>query len=299
LTIGIILVAIGLRIGFERQFSTPKEILYTKENLKLRTDYMLLNDKLYHVENLLAELGNRDDRIYRSILELEPIPSSIREGGTGGSLRYADIRSINDPELILDIFRMMDKISTKVQIQSNSLDDLYERALESRRLMACKPSIQPISPANHFWLTSSFGNRIDPFTKRRSLHCGIDLAGPYGLEIHATGDGVVEVSEYSRHGYGKEVVINHGFGYKTRYAHLQEIHVKQGEKVYRGQVIGLLGSTGRSTGPHLHYEVHHLNRSENPMYYFYENLSASEFNELALQANKKRGEIHAPALSKK
>ncbi|MBN2697357.1 MAG: M23 family metallopeptidase [Bacteroidales bacterium] len=299
LTCGVVLLATGLRAGFEKHFSTPKEIIYSKENLQLREAYTALNNKLYIVENQLSELKNRDDRLYRSILELDPVPSSIREGGTGGAPRYIDIRNITDPELILDIFRKMDKISTRVQIQSSSLEDLYSRALETEKLLACKPSIQPISPADHFWMTSAYGYRLDPFTKKRCWHLGIDLAGPYGLHIHATGDGVVQTAAYNRHGYGKEVVIDHGFGYTTRYAHLKEMYVKPGEKVYRGQTIGELGSTGRSTGPHLHYEVHYMNRTVNPMLYFYENLTSSEYSELALHASEKVGTVHSYALSKK
>ena len=299
ISLGVILLALGLRIGFEQVYSTPKEIFYTKENLKLRSEYMALNENLRLVESQLLDLKNRDDRLYRSILEMEPVPSSIREGGTGGSQRYTAIRNITDPEIILDVFSKMDKIATKINFQSNSLEDLYIKAVENQKLLACKPSIHPISPADPFWLTSTFGYRSDPFTKRRTAHFGIDLAGPYGIPIHATGDGVITTSHYNRHGYGKEIVVDHGFGYSTRFAHLQELLVKPGDKVYRGQVIGLMGSTGRSTGPHLHYEVRYQNKAVNPMYYFYENLSPSEFGELTARANTKSGDVPLVAFSKK
>jgi murein DD-endopeptidase MepM/ murein hydrolase activator NlpD len=298
-SLGVILLAIGLRTGFEKVYSTPKEIIYTKENVKLRRDYMALNENLLLVESQLSDLKNRDDRLYRSILEMEPVPSSIREGGTGGSQRYTAIRNITDPEIVLDVFSKMDKISKKIRFKSNSLEDLYEKAVENKKLLACKPSIHPISPADPFWLTSTFGYRSDPFTKRRTAHFGIDLAGPYGIEIHATGDGVITTSHYNRDGYGKEIVVDHGFGYSTRFAHLQEFLVKPGDKVYRGQVIGLMGSTGRSTGPHLHYEVRYMNKAVNPMYYFYENLSPSEFRQLASRANTKSGNVPLAAFSKK
>ena len=299
LGLAIFVLAFGLRVGLERYFSTPKEIIYTRENLRLRTEYEELWENLFQVENQLAELKNRDDKLYRSILGLEAVPSSIREAGTGGSERYTQVRSISEPGVVLDVLTKMDKVSTKVQIQSNSLEDLYVKAVENQQYLACKPSIQPISPADPFWLTSTFGYRSDPFTKRRTAHYGIDLAGPHGLNIYATGDGVVTISEYNRHGYGKEVLIDHGFGYTSRYAHLQELLVKPGDRVQRGQVIGKLGSTGRSTGPHLHYEIRHLNKAVNPMRYFYENLSAEEFTKLAFQANNSGLNLHSAAQSKK
>lgn len=299
LAMGIIMIAIGLRIGFEHVYTTPKEIIYSKENASLRAEYQQLNDNLHFVENHLALLKNRDDKLYRSILGLEPVSSTIRAAGTGGSERYTEVRNIADPEMVINVFRKVDNITNKVRIQSSSLEDLYQKAIENKKLLACKPSIQPISPGDHYWLTSTYGHRIDPFTKVRTGHYGIDLAGPFGLEIHATGDGEVAIAEFNRHGYGKEVVIEHGFGYSTRYAHLQEIFVKSGEKVSRGQVIGLLGSTGRSTGPHLHYEVRYFNGTVNPMYYFYENLSPEEFSKLASNAINPDMDKGSYALSKK
>ncbi len=198
---------------------------------------------------------NRDDRFYRSILNLEPVPASIREAGTGGSEPYMQLSAVREPGLVSNVSQRMDKISSRVQIQSSSLENVYEQAITNQHFLACKPSINPISSADPYWLTSTYGYRNDPFTGRRTAHHGIDLAGPYGLEVHSTGDGVVVSAYLNRHGYGKEVIVDHGFGYTTKYAHLQEIMVKRGQKLKRGEVLGTLGSTGRSTGPHLHYEV--------------------------------------------
>ncbi|MCK4747492.1 MAG: M23 family metallopeptidase [Bacteroidales bacterium] len=282
--LGLIALAVILRYGFERYYPTPRQIIYERNNEILHSDYVALNTKLQDVESQLAEFRNRDDRFYRAILSLEPVPASIREAGTGGSETHTHLRNLREPGLVRNVSRKMDKISNKVQIQSRSLEDVYQEAITNQQFLACKPSINPISSADPFWLTSTYGFRSDPFTHRRTAHHGIDLAGPYGLDIHTTGDGTVISAYYNRHGYGKEVLVDHGFGYITRYAHLEEILVKPGQKLKRGEVLGTLGSSGRSTGPHLHYEVRKNHRTVNPMYFFYENLDPREYTLLASRA---------------
>jgi murein DD-endopeptidase MepM/ murein hydrolase activator NlpD len=298
-TMGLILLAVLLRFGFERYYPTPRQIIYEKYNETLRSDYVTLNNKLQEVEFQLSELRNRDDRFYRAILSLEPVPASIREAGTGGSKTHKHLGNLREPGLVRNVSQKIDKISSKVQIQSRSLESVYQEAVSNQRFLACKPSINPISSADPFWLTSTYGYRMDPFTHRRTAHHGIDLAGPFGLDIHVTGDGVVTSAGNKRHGYGKEVVIDHGFGYTTRYAHLQEILVKPGQKLKRGEVLGTLGNSGRSTGPHLHYEVRKNNRAVNPMYFFYENLDPREYTLLASRANSPEGLYQPNAMSQK
>ena len=284
ITMGLIGLAVLLRFGFERYYPTPRLIIYEKKNQTLRSDYVALNTRLQDTEAELSELRNRDDRFYRAILSLEPVATSIREAGTGGSEPHAHLRNLREPGLVRNVSQKIDKISNKVNIQSRSLEDVYHEALTNQRFLACKPSINPISSADPCWLTSTYGYRNDPFTHVRTAHNGIDLAGPYGLKVHSTGDGTVISAHISRHGYGKEVLVDHGFGYTTRYAHLQEILVKKGQKLKRGEVLGTLGSSGRSTGPHLHYEVWKDKRTVNPMYFFYDNLSPKEYNLLASNA---------------
>lgn len=274
----IVGTAVGMRIIYDQHTKSPRLVYYEKKNQDLRETYRELSQELREDEELLAEFRRRDDRLYRSIFGMEPIPSSIREAGTGGAARYSALNSISNPDMVIDVFDKVDKVLMKARIQSSSFEDLEQAARYNQQLLACKPQIQPISPADPYWLTSTFGYRIDPFTKSRRLHHGIDLAGPHGLKIHATGDGVVKIAGHSRYGYGNEVFIDHGFGYSSRYAHLQDILVKPGQKVKRGQVIGTLGSSGRSTGPHLHYEITHSGRALNPMYYFYEELTPEEYN---------------------
>ncbi len=285
LSIGLIALAVVLRFGFERYYPTPRQVKYEKENTILRADYVALNTQLQEVESQLAKLRNRDDRFYRSILSLDPVPSSIREAGTGGSERDIHLRNLREPGLVKNVSHRIDKISNKVLIQSSSLANVYEEAVTNQHFLACKPSINPISSADPYWLTSTYGYRKDPFTHRRTAHFGIDLAGPYGLNVHCTGEGTVLAAHINRHGYGKEVLVDHGYGYVSRYAHLQEIKVKPGQKLKRGEVLGTLGSTGRSTGPHLHYEVRKDGRTVNPIYFFYENLTAGEYTQLATRVN--------------
>ncbi len=296
---GLVTLAVFLRYGFERFSPTPRQIIYEQENAQLRSDYMALNSNLLQIESQLSELRDRDAGFYRSILSLEPVPSSIRDAGTGGSVSYNQISNIREPGLIRNVTQRIDKISSRLLIQSNSLENVLEEAVSNQQFRASKPSINPISSADPFWITSSYGYRNDPFTGRRTAHHGIDLAGPHGLNIHVSGDGTVVKARVNRSGYGKEVIVDHGFGYTTRYAHLQEILVKPGQKLKRGEVLGTMGNTGRSTGPHLHYEVNKNGHPMNPMYFFYENLSPEEYTLLASKASTNSGSYQPQAFSQK
>lgn len=296
---GLILLAILMRFGFERTFPTPKQIIYQQQNIKLRSEYAALNLELQEVESQLEDLRNRDDRFYRAILSLEPVSSTIRGVGIGGSERGQHLRNLREPAMVMSVSERIEKISNKVKIQSSSLESVYKEALNNQEFLACKPSINPISPADPCWLTSGYGYRKDPFTGKRTAHHGIDLAGPVGLDIHCSGAGTVVDARMSGSGYGKEVVVDHGFGYTSRYAHLHDINVEVGQEVKRGEVIGTLGSTGRSTGPHLHYEIRKEGNAVNPFYFFYENLSSEEYVLLASRANPSDEQYQPLAMSQK
>lgn len=298
-TLGLISLAVLMRYGFERVFPTPRQIIYQRANKTLRSEYASLNLELQQVESQLMELRNRDDRFYRAILSLDPIPNSIRSAGTGGSVRDQHLMNLREPGMVLGVSQRIEKITNKVKIQSSSLSNIYEKALDNQEFLASKPSINPISPADPYWLTSTYGYRIDPFTKKRTAHHGIDMAGPVGLDVHCAGAGTVIIAMVNRFGYGKEVVVDHGFGYTSRYAHLNEIFVKQGQKLKRGEVLGTLGSTGRSTGPHLHYEIRKDGRAVNPFYFFYENISSDEYTLLASRARAADNPYQSAALSQK
>ncbi len=271
----VISSAVGMR---------PRLVYYESKNEQLRSEYILLRDELNQDEELLSQLQRKDDRLYRSVFGMDPLPASIRDAGTGGAVMHSSLKSISNPDMVIDVFDKIDKVLSKAMIQSSSFEDLQEAALNNQQLLASKPLIQPISPAESFWLTSTFGTRNDPFTNFRRPHQGIDLAGEYGLKIYATGDGIVKLAEVSKFGYGNEILIDHGFGYTSRYAHLLKLYVKPGDSVKRGQVIGTLGNSGRSTGPHLHYEIHFNDIAINPMYFFFEDLTPEEFEIIANRA---------------
>lgn len=285
--IGVVLLgsAVGMRVLFDSHAKSPRLVHYENINHELRQEYRELSSELIQDEEILGHFRRKDDRLYRSVFGMDPIPASIREAGRGGAAMHTALQSISDPEMVIDVFERVDKVMMKAKIQSSSFDDLQEAAVTNQQVLACKPQIQPISPADQTWLTSTFGYRLDPFTKQRRLHRGIDFAGRHGIEIHATGDGVVRIAEHSRYGYGREVLIDHGFGYTSRYAHLQDILVKRGDKVKRGQVVGTLGSSGRSTGPHLHYEISLNNRAVNPMYHYFEDITPDEYEIIRRRAS--------------
>jgi murein DD-endopeptidase MepM/ murein hydrolase activator NlpD len=284
--LGILIIAGFLRIAFDRVADSPKAALYAERNKELKLAYEFLIKDIRRAENLLTELQKRDEKLYRSVLNLDPVPASIRDAGFGGSENYINVLMSRSDELVVSTAKQLEKLVNKVKIQSVSLHDLNDIAKKQRDLIAGRPSLNPISPGDQVWITSTYGYRFDPFTKRRTMHHGIDFAGNTGIKIYATGDGKVIDANLSPYGYGKEVYIDHGFGYSSRYAHLQKIHVKPGQMVKRGEHIGDLGSSGRSTGPHLHYEVYHNGVPRNPMYFYFENLSPDEYGEIIAQANK-------------
>jgi len=282
----IIVVAVFLRMGFDSLIQSPKISRFAAQNEMLKSEYRQLNEKIAKAELILQEVQKRDDKVYRSFFDLGPLPSSLRDAGYGGSaIPYGGFASSGRNEMVNSTAFKLEKLSTKAKVQSGYLYDLYIKAQSQQKLIASKPSIQPISPADSFRITSSFGFRWDPFTNQRRMHQGLDLAGEIGLKIYATGDGIVISAEDGKNGYGKEVVIDHGFGYISRYAHLHRIDIVRGKSVKRGEYLGQLGSTGRSTGPHLHYEIIYDNRTVNPRLFYFENLNPLEFNSIIAQSS--------------
>ncbi len=283
--IALVAFAAGSRLMFDKSFDSPRIKYFTEKNQIIKKSYNQLNDSIKMDETLLANIQLRDDELYRSVFDMKPIPSSVREAGFGGSENYEGMLFSQNDRIVSSTARKLEKLSMKARIQSMSLDDLYVKAREQKRFVSHKPFIQPLSPGDRFWLTSTFGYRSDPFTGARKMHAGLDMAGNIGLKVYATGDGLVTTAEYNSSGYGKEIVIDHGYGYTSRYGHLSKILVKRGEKIKRGQLIGRLGDTGRSTGPHLHYEVRYQDKALNPLFYFFEDLSAGEFDKIICQAD--------------
>ncbi len=263
-------------------FESPEEAILRKENDELRLYYELLSEDLTHANEMLGILQDRDDNIYRVIFGVDPIPEEVRKAGVGGSNRYKELldKGLEKEELILENFTKIDQLKKQMYIQTKSYDDIISMARNKEKLLASLPAIQPVSNKELKRLSSGFGYRIDPILKVRKGHYGVDFSLEKGSPVYATGDGVVSLVKSSFSGYGKEIEIDHGFGYTTKYAHLNDFLVKKGQKVKRGEMIGYSGNTGKSTAPHLHYEVHINNKPVNPVHYFYMDLKPDEYEEI-------------------
>ncbi len=277
-----VIIAVALLFVYFTNFDSPKEALLKKENKELLLKYDLLSKELNQVENILTALQDRDDDIYRTIFEANPIPESVREAGVGGANKYQALmeEDLEQEALILSTFQKIDKIKKKMYIQSKSYDEILKMANDKAKMLASIPAIQPISNKELKRLASGYGMRIHPIYKVRKMHTGVDFSAERGTPIYATGDGIVRRATYSLGGYGRQVEINHGYGYITKYAHMSKFIVKKGQKVKRGEIIGYVGSTGTSVAPHLHYEVIRNKKKVNPVHYFFNDLSAEEYEEI-------------------
>ncbi|UCS92903.1 M23 family metallopeptidase [Echinicola marina] len=282
------ITAVGILLVFSYYFDSPKELLLKKENEELKFYYQMMNTEIDRLNGMMSDLKDRDDNLYRVIFESEPIPRSIREAGYGGSDRYAELKDkgLQQEQLIIDVLEKVGKLKKQMYVQSLSYDELAEKALNKEEYWASIPAIQPIHNEDLNRLASGFGMRLHPVLKVRKMHTGIDFSAPKGTPIYATGDGkVVEVkTEFG--GYGKSIVIDHGFGFKTRYGHMNEFSVKRGQTVKRGDEIGKVGNTGTSTAPHVHYEVIKDDRKINPVNYFFKDIEPSEFDKILELASR-------------
>lgn len=272
-------MAVGLLLLYSNYFESPKELMLKNEVKTMEFYYEDLKQKVETLDKILADMSYRDDNIYRVVLGAEPIDKAIRESGVGGSERYADIsaKNIDHDKVIIELNEAVDKLRRKVYIESKSHDEVIELAENKEKLFAAIPAIQPVPKKETVVLASGYGIRIHPIYKVRKMHNGIDFAAPIGTPIYATADGTVDNVEISFTGYGKKVEIDHGFGYRTRYAHMHMFVVRNGQHVKRGEIIGYVGDTGLSTAPHLHYEVF-INRAQvNPVHYFFNDLNPAEY----------------------
>ena len=270
-------------------FESPREKQLERELSEMELQYELLNNRLDQVSAVITDLQRRDDDIYRVIFEAEPIPGPVREAGTGGVNRYSSLEGHSNSELMIETNRKIDKITKQLYIQSKSFDEIFNLARNKNEMLASIPAIQPISNKDLGRMASGFGYRIHPIYKTARMHTGVDFTAPVGTEIYVTGNGKVESIESTGRGYGNNVVIDHGYGYKTLYAHLSKIVVKRGQKLVRGDLIGYVGSTGTSTAPHLHYEVIKNGVKINPINFFFNDLSPAEYEkmlEMSQQVNQ-------------
>lgn len=276
------IIAIGIFLIFTYVIDSPREKELIRELDQMKFQYAVLSQRMNEVNKVVENIADRDDNIYRVIFEAEPIPTNVRLAGFGGSDRYNGLQGFENSDLVIRTTIRLDQLSKQVYIQSKSLDDVYKMAREKEKMLASIPAIMPVADKDLTRVASGYGMRIHPIFKVRKMHTGMDFTAPTGTEIYATGDGVVEEVMAEHHGYGKHVVIRHGYGYQTLYAHMIRFNVRPGQKIKRGDVIGYVGSTGTSSGPHLHYEVIKNGEKINPANFYSNDLSPEEY-ELMLE----------------
>lgn len=267
-------------------FETPKSKLQARELETMKLNYKLLTNKVQLMDEALTAIEDRDNNLYRVYFNSSPINEEERRAGLGGVNRYKDLEGFNNSDLIINSSKKVDEIMKALAIQSNSLDDITKLAKQKEKLLAAIPAIQPVKNEDLRQMASGFGYRSDPFTKIRKFHKGMDFSAKTGTPIYATGDGIVRKADASLSGYGNHIEISHGYGYLTLYAHLSKYKVRAGQRVKRGDIIGYVGSTGRSEAPHLHYEVHKNGEVVNPLNFYYGSISAKEYVLLAKLANQ-------------
>jgi len=267
-------------------FETPKDRLQAREIETMKLRYSILNKKMEQIDEVLESIEERDNNIYRAYFNTSPIPTEQRKAGFGGVNRYKELEGFNNSELVINTSKRVDVISKELAIQSKSLDEILALAKQKNKLLAAIPAIQPVKNEQLKRMASGFGYRSDPFTKARKMHQGMDFTAPTGTPIFATGDGVVKRADNTASGYGNHIVIQHGYGYETLYGHLSKYKCKAGQRVKRGDIIGYVGSTGRSEAPHLHYEVHKDGKPVNPINFYYGNISAAEYSIISKLANQ-------------
>jgi len=275
-------MAAGILLISSSYFESPKELILKNEVKEMEFYYENLTQEVNKLQQQLENMAYRDDNIYRVVLGAEPIDKSIREGGIGGIDRYEDVKEKNiiHQDIIIKLSESVDNLRRKIYIETKSQDEVVELAENKEKLFAAIPAIQPVANKQLIALASGFGLRIHPIYKVKKMHTGIDFAAAIGTPIYATADGTIDKVDVSFSGYGKVVEIEHGFGYRTRYAHMHGFTVRQGQKIKRGDLIGYVGNTGLSTAPHLHYEVFVNGIHANPVYYFFNDLNPAEYEKI-------------------
>lgn len=257
---------------------SPKEKILQRQNANLREKYEVLEEQLVSIQQQMQELEKRDNNVYRSIFEANPIPDSARAKALEIQQEISRVAKMEDHELLSSILHSMENISNRIKAQQVSYNEIDKLVLNKEELLSHTPAIQPVSNKDLTRVASGFGYRIDPIYKTTKMHAGIDFTAPQGTPVYATANGRVTTAGNSGNGYGNHVIINHGYGYETLYGHMVRVKARNGQVVKRGEVIGWVGNTGKSTGPHLHYEVHKNNSRIDPVYFFYNDLSPEQFD---------------------
>jgi len=265
---------------YYRFFDSPKDKILKAELNEMQNQYYLVNREVDRLSGILDQLHYRDGNIYRVVFESEPIDKDVWQAGSGGINKYRNLEKYDNGELMKDIAMKVDKLKKQMVIQSKSYDEIAAMVTNKQQMLASIPSVQPILNKKLERVASGYGWRVDPVYKIQKFHEGMDFTCPIGTDVHVTGDGVVEEVNFTFGGYGNEIIVNHGYGYRTRYAHLSRFKVKVGQKVKRGDIIANTGNTGKSTGPHLHYEVLKNREAVNPVYFYYSDLKDADFQKM-------------------
>ncbi len=267
-----------------RFVGSPNEKLLDIENERLQDKYHELNDEVKVAQQQISELVKRDNEVYRAIFEANPIPDSARARALAQQEEIARVENMRGHELVNSIIGSLNSLGHYIVAQKKSYGEIDNLLKNKEQLLASTPAIQPVSNKDLNRIASGFGYRIDPIYKTVKLHAGLDFAAPLGTPIYATANGTITVAGNTGNGYGNHVVINHGYGYETLYGHMSRIKVRAGQPIKRGEVIGWVGSTGKSTGPHCHYEVHKNGQKIDPVYFFYNDLSPEQYDLLLKKA---------------
>jgi murein DD-endopeptidase MepM/ murein hydrolase activator NlpD len=274
---------------FMHFFNSPEETLLRKENKLLQTHYEMLSNEFDRATSALEDLQLRDEKLYRAIFRADSIPESIRKAGFGGSNRYENLKGMENSDLVISTTKKMEMLKKQLYVQSNSIEELISLGKNVEHRLRCVPAIQPISNKDLNKAASGYGMRVDPIYHTPTFHSGMDFVADIGSDIYATGDGTVVYCEWKQ-GYGNCVIIDHGFNFETLYGHISKYKVKLGQKVLRGEIIAHVGNTGKSTGPHLHYEVLYKGRPDNPAKYYYKDLTPEEYDRM-LQIAENHGQV--------
>lgn len=275
----IVSALIIVSIAF-KYIDSPKTKLLEKENANLKADYNVVQKNINNLQQQMNELVKRDNNVYRSIFESTPVPDSARMKAIEKIKEIQLVQNMGESELVKSITQQLNKLILLAAYQQKSYNDIEAMVKNKEKLLSAIPAIQPVSNRDLTRIASGFGTRIDPVYKVPKFHAGLDFTAPIGTPIYATSEGTVSEAGFNAGGYGNRVMINHGYGYETLYGHMARIKVRVGQKVSRGEVIGWVGNTGKSTGPHCHYEVHKDGTPVDPVYYFYNDLSPEQYDRL-------------------
>lgn len=267
-------------------FENPKNKILTRELNNYKSNYSIVSKKINRMEDVLRDLEERDQNIYRAYFNASPISEELKQEQFKKLNRYKELEGYDNNKLISSTLEKINSLEKKLYIQSKSLDKILELAKGKEKLLTSIPAIQPVKNEHLTRMASGFGYRNDPFTKARKMHNGMDFTSPSGTPVYATGDGIIKQANNIMSGYGNLIIIDHSFGYETYYAHLSRYNVSAGKNVKRGDVIGYVGSTGRSQAPHLHYEVRVNKEPVNPMNFYYGSISAAEYTLISKISNQ-------------